>query len=186
MYWCNRTFLVIVAVFTTLSVVSLAHAKAKKTYYPDDGKFWYDGRHYAESYLLWNNPGGWSKKGKKSDPGYEHDLALNPDYFHACTTWTNLPSGYDDCPTAGVLEPGDFWAFSFGSFHAKKIKPKTWYMGTWRFSGGDSPPTKFYLSGQEVYHKICPLDSIWCMEGVRSNPLTNGNLIWGQSLSRSW
>ena len=179
MHWFTRPFLMIIAVFTTLSVASPTHAQ---TYYPDDGNLWYNGYYFADSYLRWNNPGGWSK----SDPGYEHDFALRSHYFKACTTWTNLPSGYNDCPTAGVSEPSNLWTFSFGSFHVKNVTRGRWYYGSWNFSGGYSLSTDFYLNGQENYHQFCWWDSIWCMGGTRSRRLTSGWLNWGASLYRSW
>lgn len=151
-------------------------------YYPNTGDLWYDGGYFADSYLLWSYTGPWSV----NDPGYEHDLAIRNHYFTDCTSWTNLPNGYDDCPTAGVSEPSDLWTFSFGSFHAKNILASTWYYGSWNFSGGSSLSTDFYLNGQENYHQFCWWDSIWCMGGIRSTRLLSGWLNWGSSYYAVW
>lgn len=181
MNWHIRTLLVIIAASATLAVAPMARGQ---TYYPNDGDFWYNGCYYADSYLLWSNPGGWSLSG----PGYEHDLVVQKNYFSACTSWTNLPNGYDDCPTAGYLETNpNYYAFSFGSFWVQNIiQPSTWYFGSWNFSGGSAPSTDFRLNGQEVAHDICAFDSPWCMDGRRSQPLLRGWLYWGWSYYNSW
>lgn len=153
------------------------------TYYPDDGDLWYDGYKYADSILIWNAPGGWSK----SDSGYEHDFLTSPKYFTYCKTSSNLPNKYDDCPTAGVSESSsEYWAFSFGSYHAKNIKAKTAYWGVWYFSSGSDVITYFYLNGQEVYHQLCWWDSIWCMGGIRSVHLLEGLLYRTVPYYKKW
>jgi len=125
------------------------------------------GASYADSYLKWDNPGPW----QHNDPGYEHDLVAHKNYFRDCTSWTNLPDGYNDCPTAGVFEPSDMW-----------------YLGNWVFLIGWDPSTDFYLNGQETYHGFCPWDSIWCMKASRttSPPLLQGQFHLGQSYYGSW
>ena len=177
MNWLARTFLGIVVTTTILAIAPPTHGQ---TYYPDVGDFYYNGyNNYADSYICWTFPGGWSPLAM-GDPGYEHDLTAQSNYFNACTSWTDLPNGYDDCPTAGYTEPDpNLWTFSFGSFHAKNIKSLTWYYGYWIFSGGSASSTSFQLNGQEVYHQICPLDDIWCMGSIRSQPLLSGWLYWG-------
>jgi len=106
--------------------------------------------------------------------------------FNRCTSWTNLPYGYNDCPTAGVSEPSSFWTFSFGSYHIKNVTPYKWYFGSWNFSGGYLLSSTFYLNGQENSHQFCWWDSIWCMGGTRSQRLNSGTLNWGSTLYRSW
>jgi hypothetical protein len=171
--------LTVIALFFMFFAVSPA---ISATYYPDDGDLWYNGSYYADSYLKWNYPGGWSV----SDPGYEHDFATSKNYFNKCTSWTNLPYGYNDCPTAGVSEPSSYWTFSFGSYHIKNVTAKKWYFGSWNFSGGYLLSSTFYLNGQENKHQFCWYDSIWCMGGTRSQRLTSGTLNWGSTLYRSW
>jgi len=88
----------------------------------------------VDSYIAWSNPGPWAA----DDPGYEHDLAVSPWYFDECSSWTNLPNGYDDCPTAGASESNeDIWVFSFGSYHVKnQLSPGYLYYGSWYFHEG--------------------------------------------------
>ncbi|MHB1161653.1 MAG: hypothetical protein ACYC3V_15200, partial [Chloroflexota bacterium] len=105
--WRNAAALLTALV--TLAIPSPALA----AYYPDRGDLYYNGGQFAESYFKWTDPGPW----QKPDPGYEHDFAFDPGYLSACTSWTDLPYAYDDCPTAGYSEPSNLWTFSFGSFH---------------------------------------------------------------------
>ena len=151
-------------------------------YYPNSGSLYYDGASYADSYLKWDDPGPW----QHSDPGYEHDLVAHKNYFRDCTSWTNLPNGYNDCPTAGVSEPSDMWSFSFGTFHARNIQAHTWYFGSWVFLIGWDPSTNFYLNGQENYHGFCSWDSIWCMKASRTHRLLQGQFHLGQSYYGVW
>lgn len=169
-------------------ILAFSGAVYAATYYPDDGDLRYDGATYAGSYLRWNNPGGWSV----SDPGYEHDLKALKYYFVGCTTWTDLPYGYDDCPTAGIRDPEPYWIFSFGSFHIANVRPGWWYMGSWYFQMAGAPSsTDFNLSAQEVMHAYgCYSDSIWCMKGTprsdNNRILTSGAWIWGRSWFGAW
>lgn len=178
----SRINRIILMIFVTIVIFFNASPGVAATFYPDHGDLWYGGCHFVDSHFKWTVPGGWSV----SDPGYEHDFAVKPDYYTSCTSWTDLPNGYNDCPTAGWSEPGGFWAFSFGSFHATNIVAGKLYYGSWTFERGGSPTTAFYLSGQENYHQFCWWDSIWCMNGIRSAPLTSGQLIFGVPLYRSW
>ncbi len=111
-------------------------------------------------------PDGWPWYSEYN--GYEHDFAMRPNYLSSCTSWTTLPNGYDDCPTASA-EGGEFWAFAFGSYYGRDIVPNNWYFGVWNFSNdGPDPSTDFFLNGQEVWHQFCPWDSPWCMNGIQS------------------
>lgn len=40
-----------------------------------------------------------------------------------CKSETDLPSGYDDCPTAGVSELDDYYAYGYGTRSAIAIRP---------------------------------------------------------------
>jgi hypothetical protein len=161
----------------------LSRTFAGAMYYPTSGDFWYNGQWQADSYTNWGCcPGGWLT----ADPGYEHDFATNYNYFTSCTTWTDLPYGYDDCPTAGVDETGNLWVFSYGSFHAQYTVQNTSYYGSWTFGGGSSGSDPYYLQGQEVTHAFCSGDSIWCMGAVRTTTLGSGTLYWGQSQYWTW
>lgn len=180
MNWFTRTFLMIVAASMISFIASPTYAG---TFYPDDGDLWYDGFYFADSYLTWNVPGGWSV----SDPGYEHDFSIRSHYFTDCTTWTDLPSGYDDCPTAGWTEPSNLWTFSFGSFHSRNILAGREYYGSWNFSGGYSSSTDFRLTAQENYRQFCWWDSIWCMGSTgQYKRLTYGWMYWATQMYRIW
>jgi hypothetical protein len=154
--------------------------------FPDHGGFRYYGNDYAESYFRWEAPYGWMY----SDVGYEHDLLLNTKFFKSCTTWTNLPYGYDDCPTVDILEPTEgISTFSFGSFHINNVRSFVWYAEGWTFGGaGSDNSSEFTLAGQEVYHGYCWWDSIWCMKGTSRTPRTfvNGRLERGRELRVMW
>lgn len=173
----------LVVVVAILGIPSLTFA----AYYPDRGDLRYDGYVFAESYFRWTSPGPWSV----SDPGYEHDFGFNPNYLGGCTSWTDLPYGYDDCRTAGYYDPSNQWIFSFGSYHTKNsLQANRNYWGSWNFyNRGTYFSTTFNLYGQEVYHRFgCLLDNPWCMDGVpgRQHQLLSGTMNWGQSLYRTW
>lgn len=181
MNWLMRNLLAVAAAIMIFGVGFSAYAA---TFYPDDGDLWYNETNFADSTLRWAAPRGWSR----IDPGYEHDLALRSYYFAGCTSWTDLPNGYDDCPTAGATEPSTLWSFSFGSFHAKNVVAGRWYYGSWNFGGYPSAAsTDFKLIGQEVSHDICSWDSIWCMAATgQYQPHLNGYLYRDQEYYGSW
>ena len=153
---------------------------SKSAYYPNYGDLYYNGQFYLDSYFLWSSSGPWNGGGKDPRPAYEHDLSASPSYITSCTTITNLPSGYDDCPTAGVLESGSQWVFSFGSYDAKKIVSNVWYFGAWGITHGLATTSPITLRGQENIHDTCPFDNIWCMESVPGNTknLLSTNMNW--------
>lgn len=148
--------------------VALVYAQSATVYagrFPDTGTIYYDGYEYVSSFFKWYNPGPWTAP--IPDSGYEHDLAVPAYYFSACMSWTSLPSGYDDCPTAGYSEDNPYiWVFSFGTFHAPQIQANTWYWCAWSFDWRMGDSASFTLSGQEVYRKFCSWYNIWCMGGV--------------------
>ena len=154
-------------------------ASSFSEYYPSSGGLYYNGAYYMDSYLLWNNTGPWSV----DKPGYEHDLHVQDPLFFTstCTTWTNLPDSYDDCPTAGVLDPSGP-VFSFGTFDAKKIVANQVYLGAWLFSShGTATSSGFTLMGQENKN-FCPFspNSIWCMDSTQTKHLLSGYYMnWG-------
>jgi hypothetical protein len=157
---------------------------SRAAYWPDNGSFYYDGALYAESYMRWSSSGPWGT----ADPGYEHDVGASADYFNSCTSYTNLPHGYNDCPTAHY-DSDNFWAFGFGSWRSLEIHPQVTYFGYWNFGqpGWWYTPasyTYFNLTGQETY-KRCN-DSIFCAEGLRSTIILRGWLYWGQRLHGWW
>lgn len=166
---------IVLMVFFVLGNVSTANA----AYYPSSGDFYYNGVAYLDSYIRWQSPGPWSI----SKPAYEHDLNVHSlGYFPGtCTTFTNLPSGYDDCPTAGRMDPAGTKVFSFGSFAAKSIAKGTWYFGGWTFSAhGNVASAPFTLKGQENENRCIGLPTIWCMFSTRTRILLSGYVLnWG-------
>jgi hypothetical protein len=131
------------------------------------------------SAFTWNSPGPWSNP-TYAEPGYEHDLFVDEElFFTACSSVTNLPDGYDDCPTAGVFDPNGP-VFSFGSYDATQIQAYEYYQGSWFFSGGGSVSTSYAaLMGQETENRCLGWNTIWCRYATRTKELTTGNLNWG-------
>lgn len=143
------------------SVLLSLHAAAAVR--PAGGDLYYDGAYYADSVFYWTSPGPFSGSG----PGYEHDLAVDDGIYGACTSFTNLPNGYDDCITAGISDPPGFIIFSFGSYNANEIQANTVYYGGWYFSqprGQVFGPVDLYA--QNVEHYFCSIDWQFCMNGV--------------------
>ena len=176
-----------IAILAALLIVATSVATARASsnnYYPVTGWLYYDGSQYAESLLTFGTVGPWSS----SQPGYEHDLQVNDTYFNSCTSYSGLPNGYDDCPTAGAVEPPGVKIYSFGSFDADRIQPNTSYWGYWQFSGGTGSSTPYSLYGQEVSHQFCFFDNIWCMGGVSGHTqlLRSGALTRGWSFTHVW
>ncbi|MEX2964421.1 hypothetical protein [Microbulbifer sp. TYP-18] len=170
----SRYFLGSFSIFSILFYCQIPHA----SYYPSRGDLYYDGRFYMDSYFLWDTSGPWSV----SDPGYEHDLNVRDKNFFTstCITATNLPDGYDDCPTAGILDPNGP-VFSFGSFDAKKINSGSVYFGAWQFSShGSATTSPFILMGQENENRCFGIPTIWCMFSTQTKQLITGwNMNWG-------
>lgn len=168
-----------------VSLIAMAGpALAVPRFFPNQGDLLYDGRYYADSYMLWDDLGGH----KNANPGYEHDLTLNTTYLASCTAYSNLPSQYDDCPTAGWFEgtPGKS-VYGFGSYVLKAVFEDMYYVGTWNFSGGVDGWSPFTLSAQEVYSRCYPLYNIWCMEGTGNlKTLKSGTLWWGDRAYWAW
>lgn len=143
-------------------------------WFPNQGDFYYNGGNYADSYLQWTAPGGFSH----GDVGYEHDLDVSSTWANVCTSWTNLPSGYDDCPTMNVSEPTPGRATaSFGSYHINAVPANTYYTGNWTLQRRDCGncfvhdpvgSTTAKVKSEEVQHWFCPWDGIECMNGIRS------------------
>ncbi|MFZ5652985.1 MAG: hypothetical protein ACOY42_01080 [Pseudomonadota bacterium] len=169
-----RAFRVIVAMVTLFGGIAGAHA----AYYPNEGDLYYNGAFYLDSYFRWSATGPFSVV----DPGYEHDLWVHdPNFFTStCTTYTNLPDGYNDCPTAGTGDPNGP-VFSFGSFDALAIASGTIYFGAWAFTThGVAGYTPFNLQGQENQNLCLGLPTIWCMYSTQTkNLITGWYMVWG-------
>lgn len=162
-----------------LLVAMLSASTAQAAYYPSTGDLYYDGAFYLDSYFAWESaPGPFSV----SDPGYEHDLWVhNNQFFNStCTSFTNMPDGYDDCPTAGVADPNGP-VFSFGTFDATALSSST-YMGGWSFSTHmvSAPTSGFSLQGQENENRCFGIPTIWCMFSTQTqNLITGWYMNWG-------
>lgn len=168
----------------TLILAVFGSLPAYGAFYPDFGSLSYNGGLYLSSYMVWSSPGPWADP----EPGYEHDLWVHSyDYFLtippvSCTTVTNLPDGYNDCPTGGIQDPNGP-VFSFGSFDAELIAGNTYYFGSWTFlAHGSLPYVPFTLQGQQN-HSICTcgLESIACMASIppTQNLLNGWYMVWG-------
>ena len=163
----KRYFFFILALLLLSGNLSTVEA----TRYPNEGNLIYDGGLFAFSGFIWTTePGPWTVE----KPGYEHDLIIKDKNFfignliYNCTTFTNLPAGYDDCNTAGTLDPDNERVFSFGSFRANWIKKDTEYFGSWNFDlYAGAPSATVILRAQEVENRCSfPFGGIWCMDGT--------------------
>ena len=170
----SRPLYMLLAVALCVGVVSRVNA----AYYPTGGDLYYNGHLYLDSYFYWTSLGPWSI----SNPGYEHDLWVhNPNFFvSTCVSYTNLPSGYNDCPTAGIGDPNGP-VFSFGSFDADAVSDSTYYWGAWEFyTHGSAGTTPFNLQGQENENTCLGLPTIWCMYAIQTHNLITGwHMNWG-------
>jgi hypothetical protein len=159
-----------------ISVAALAHTTPKP--YPHEGDLWYDGNYYADSYFKSHAVGGF----QSSNPGMELDLAISNQFFTSCTTWSDLPSFYDDCSTAGVTEPNSSTSsYGLGTYNAKAIVAGQQYQAQWRFSGGSAASTSVNHTWQEVSHTFCWWDSPNCMNGVQGGSLKSTSWTFGST-----
>ena len=125
----------------------VASPDATGSYLPNAGDLYYNGGNFADAFLRWDNP-KWERDVDYMDCArvitdcatYEHDLELNRNWFQLvaaipyardfCTTWSDLPDYYDDCPTADVPDWGnDSLILSFGTYKAPDIEPGRDYYG---------------------------------------------------------
>ena len=153
--------------------------RGAESYLPNAGDLYYNGGNFADAFLRWDNP-EWKHDDADCDTRtetkdadcstYEHDLILEwrndggwfaiqrrgtripgPVGRSFCTTWSDLPMFYDDCPTAGVSPDPGVVELSFGTFKAPLIEPGRDYYGSWRFQHqrGTGSTTTVKLYGQE-------------------------------------
>lgn len=176
-------------------------AAVEATYYPTYGDLWYDGSEYFNVHFTWDQPGDW--RWYLLQLGFEVDLVLKKGYFSAqlwkpfgkapCSTWTDLPNWYDDCPTAGWSDFNETWSFGFGTFSPGSIRANTQYFGAWYFWGGNAvSESTLLLNAQEVFNLFCPgatfylTKSPWCMDGSRTTTLADGFIKRGEAFYRPW
>lgn len=169
----SRGFVAIV-----VCALGLGISASEAAYYPDNGDLFYNGAYYLDSYMRWSPVGPFSV----SSPGYEHDLWVHDSSFFTttCTSFSNLPDAYDDCPTAGIADPSGP-VFSFGSFSASAIRSSVYYFGGWFFSShGTATSSPFNLQGQENRNVCAGLPAIWCMYSTQTQNLISGwYMNWG-------
>ena len=190
------------------------------TYYPNEGDIYYNGTLQASATMQWRNPGGWISKNvcvplKINCATYEHDLSLNRNFFEPqtiitpsrtspyiidwCTTVTNLPSSYDDCPTAGWDENEEtIYVYSFASGRAHSIRANYGYYGFWNFRRKGSVTTATVsLDGQQGYHRVwglCPTPpnalptAGWCVLSHRGSTQLLTSTAWthGTASLHTW
>jgi hypothetical protein len=147
--------------------------------YPHTGDLYYGGASNADSYMNWHMPGNW----QGADKAVEIDISVVKEYFDACTIATDLPINYDDCPTAGTLEPDpNRLNFGMGTYDGTQIVRNYWYRGYWYFSGGSAMSTDVNQTWGEVERKwyLCnDRYNIWCYANVRGGSLVTGQWNWG-------
>ena len=141
--------------------------------------------------LEWRNFGGWFNTIRYPEIG-RPTLPLQKNYSPFCTAWSDLPTGYDDCPTAGVLEVGSSVELSFGTFKAPLIGAGRDYYGFWLFKNqrGTGSSTTVKLYGQEGKFISSLLDrntrclfvvnsdNIWCVKGRQEWSILESGTTW--------
>jgi|GEM_PF-2845090 len=168
------------------ALVALPAAAQTPKQYPQYGTLNYNGAHLVQTDFYWRAIGNWHT----SDPALELDMNLyNVDYFDSCTISSNMPSWYDDCGFAGVMDSG-YEGFGAGSYKPETAKTYQYYYADWNFSGGSGLSADFKLSWQEMKHTFCWFDATGCMGGACSSGcggvLKSGRLNWGTSQSVTW
>ena len=151
-------------------------------YLPDGGDLYYNGdsthrtvKHsFIDSVMRWDNP-RWHRNCAPNArtttcSTYEHDLELDFGWINnGCTTWTTLPDSYNDCRTAGLLEPdGSKIIISFGTYRAPAIQSGKIYYGSWNFLNvfATSRTGKARLLGQEGRYTCWIVKHYLCIDGL--------------------
>ena len=177
---------------------------ATGSYLPNAGDLYYNGGNFADAFLRWDNPKWVDGDGCGDVPlgvrdihcsTYEHDLELNRSWFQAlnpipgarefCTTWSDIPLFYDDCPTAGTLETEDKIVLSFGTFKANLIDAGQEYYGYWIFHHQTSRTSNFKtpvrLLSEEGRYRGCA--TIWCIIGIGGHQAERVATTWNRGTS---
>ena len=185
---------------------------------PNAGDLFYSGVNFADGFVRWDNPSWVQSSQCKNDPlkcsTYEHDLKLEwkngggwfnliripyfgrisgiteKNYSPFCTAWSDLPKGYDDCPTAGVLAEDDLVELSFGTFKAPLIEAGRDYYGFWIFKSqlGGYSTTDVKLYGQEgkydrgddrnIHCRTIVAEERWCVGGRQQGSILESGTTW--------
>ncbi|MYA62646.1 MAG: DUF4394 domain-containing protein [Dehalococcoidia bacterium] len=188
---------------------------------PNAGDLYYNGSNFADGFVRWDNP-KWvdsdlCEHNALKCATYEHDLILewksrggwfnldwlipytnivpNVNFERFCTTWSDLPVPYNDCPTAGVrplkdISGTDTVELSFGTFKAPQIERGQDYYGFWIFKNqrGSGSTTEVRLYGQEGRPGRGPTENtrcrnvraedIWCVEGRQGGSIIESSITW--------
>ena len=188
---------------------------------PNAGDLYYNGSNFADGFVRWDNPSWVQSAQCQTDPlkcsTYEHDLTLewkasggwfdytrsgetgrypfNPFTAPFCTAWSDLPMGFDACPTAGVLAAPDLVELSFGTFKASLIEGGHDYYGFWVFKNqrGAGSTTEVKLYGQEGKYGRGRWENIhcypvraewaWCVEGRQQASMLESGTTWSYGTS---
>ena len=184
---------------------------------PNAGDLYFNGSNFADGFVRWDNPKWVETSQCRTDPKkcstYEHDLKLEwknaggwfnlprilgvgrtptifPEYSPLCTAWSDFPSRYDDCPTAGILAKGEFVELSFGTYKAPLIEAGRDYYGFWIFKRqrGRGSTTAVNLYGQEGKYGMAHFFNIhclsikaehkWCVEGRQQASMLESGVTW--------
>jgi hypothetical protein len=173
----------LIAFVTAMSLVPALLGGQTPKPFPNNGDLAYDGLAYADAYFHWEAIGGFQDP---SFNGFELDIALGETYFDACTSWTNLPDPYDDCPTAGDMDPEGTTVFGIGSYCAGCIGAGPVYSGKWYFSGGSAASTYPNVTWAEVARLTCTQKSIWCYRTVQSSSLMGTHWRYNFTDFKEW
>ena len=167
--------------------------RGAESYRPNAGDLYYNGGNFADAFMRWDNP-SWTHDDDDCEEEvidcstYEHDLQIERRWFTGiptpafrdyCTTWSDLPDYYDDCPTE-VPEAYDESrdphgetkvVLSFGTFKAPDIVAGREYYGYWIFhhQKGERALTEVALYGQEGEYAYRPQESPLCPPSISSD-----------------
>lgn len=145
----------------------------------------------------WDKPGNWPSW----NSGIEVDFNAWPSrsrgvrLYGTCYSSTNLPAGYDDCPTAGVSESTAAYGFGFGSYEGRRILPGYPYWGAIYLKGpliGIPIGHTFdfnLTSGRTKVYFCSSSYNIWCRKVDEARILisqSSPDLKTGWSENRSW
>jgi hypothetical protein len=135
--------------------------------------------------VYWHAVGGFIT----SDAAVEIDVNVAETFFDTCSTMSDLPEAYDDCPTAGVFESDPTrQSFGLGTFNARNVQPAVWYRSQWDFRGGNLYSTTVNQTWGEVERQYTSCDryDIWCYEQRQGGSLQKTNWAWGNSQTTNY
>lgn len=136
---------------------------------PDDGDLVWWGDDTFDSILRWRDEPYYPlSHGFELDIQVRHDPIDERLMFSGCWSWTDLPTGYDDCPTAGVSDPPGYRVYSVGAFEGWRIEPDFWYYSFWGMSRGQVNYSEGVRPTAQLNRAECPYGGIWCRFSIDS------------------